>query len=246
MVLVSFVVGGTQKGGTTALDCFLRQHPEICMPASGKELHFFDDEGNFKSMPDYRRYHASFDPSPTHRIAGETTPAYMYWQHAPERIFQYNPSMQWILLLRNPIDRAYSCWSMQKSRGLETLSFSAALAEETSRRQAVLPDQLRRYSYLDRSKYVCQLRRIFEYFDPSRCLVCLNEDLRYRHDDTMASIFEFLSVDANCSIPSEMIFSGGDAPPMEPCLRSDLVQFFAKEVEALSELLNRDLTAWLQ
>jgi hypothetical protein len=37
---VSFVVGGAQKGGTTALDSFLRQHPEICMPHTGKEIHF--------------------------------------------------------------------------------------------------------------------------------------------------------------------------------------------------------------
>ena len=44
---VSFIVGGAQKSGTTALDFVLRQHPEICMPHTGKEIHFFDNEKNF-------------------------------------------------------------------------------------------------------------------------------------------------------------------------------------------------------
>ena len=41
-MLVNFVIGGTQKGGTSALDSFLRQHPEICLPETKKELHYFD------------------------------------------------------------------------------------------------------------------------------------------------------------------------------------------------------------
>ena len=245
MVLVSFVVGGTQKGGTSALDHFLRQHPEICMPTCGKELHFFDQDSNFQGAPDYGRYHLNFSPEPMHRMTGETTPIYMYWRHAPERIHQYNPLMKWILVLRNPIDRAYSCWRMQHRRGLESLSFRAALAEESSRRQAAQPDQLRRFSYLDRSHYVCQLYRIYRFFDPSRCMICLNEDLRFEHAQTMARIFQFLSVDPDVCIPSEEIFSGGDHPPLEPGLRHELAEFFRMEIKELCNLLGRDLKDWL-
>jgi len=62
---VDFVIGGTQKGGTSALDSFLRQHPGICMPTTRKELHFFDRE---EENRDYKKYHANFKPKPQHRV----------------------------------------------------------------------------------------------------------------------------------------------------------------------------------
>src|SRR6266705_6230433 len=99
---VDFVIGGTQKGGTSALDSFLRQHPEICMPKTKKELHYFDREQNFEKRPNYEKYHAQFKPAPRHRMTGEATPIYMYWNAAPHRIWTYNPQMKWILALRNP------------------------------------------------------------------------------------------------------------------------------------------------
>src|SRR5713226_2497025 len=61
---VDFVIGGTQKGGTSALDSFLRQHPEICMPQTKKELHFFDREAD---DTDYKKYHANFKPKRSKR-----------------------------------------------------------------------------------------------------------------------------------------------------------------------------------
>jgi len=105
---ISFVVGGAQKGGTTALDAYLRKHPFALM-AKQKEVHFFDDESYFhKAEVDYAPYHASFDLKHTAQIIGEATPIYMYWYAAPRRIWEYNPAMKWILILRNPIERALS------------------------------------------------------------------------------------------------------------------------------------------
>src|SRR6266478_3510531 len=101
---VDFVIGGTQKGGTSALDSFLRQHPDICMPDTKKELHFFDREAD---DTDYKKYHANFRPKPEHRVIGEASPIYMYWETAPHRIWKYNSKMKWILALRNPVDRAF-------------------------------------------------------------------------------------------------------------------------------------------
>ena len=98
---VDFVVCGTQKGGTSALDAYLREHPEICM-AVRKELHFFDNEKKFSSgKPDYSKYHDSFNPQKLHKLLGETTPIYMYWNESPRRIWEYNPNMKLIVLLRN-------------------------------------------------------------------------------------------------------------------------------------------------
>ena len=59
---IGFIICGTQKGGTPALDRYLRLHPEICM-ANKKEVHFFDSDKYFqKQNPDFSKYHFHFNP----------------------------------------------------------------------------------------------------------------------------------------------------------------------------------------
>src|SRR6478752_4058553 len=105
---VDFIICGTQKGGTSALDVYLRGHPNICM-AEKKEVHFFDNEDAFRNAtPDYSQYHSVFKSNSSSLIFGEATTIYMYWREAPRRMWQYNPNLKLIVLLRNPIERAYS------------------------------------------------------------------------------------------------------------------------------------------
>ena len=71
---IGFIICGTQKGGTTALDRYLRLHPEICM-ANKKEVHYFDKDKYFKGQsPNYKKYHKYFSPSNETQIIGEATP----------------------------------------------------------------------------------------------------------------------------------------------------------------------------
>jgi hypothetical protein len=89
---VSFIVAGAQKAGTSALNAYLREHPELCLPRR-KELHFFDTDRHFPAEPiDYSAYHAAFAPGPAQRLLGEVTPDYIFWPTAPERIARYNPA----------------------------------------------------------------------------------------------------------------------------------------------------------
>src|SRR5205823_5136114 len=155
---VDFVIGGTQKGGTSALDSFFRQHPQICMPETKKELHFFDKEENFSGRSNYKKYHRHFDPNPQQRVIGEATPIYMYWNSAPYRIWSYNPKMKWILVLRNPVERAFSAWNMETKRSAEHLSFKDAVDQESVRCREALPLQHRVVSYIDRGFYAHQVR----------------------------------------------------------------------------------------
>lgn len=116
---VSFVIGGAQKSGTTALYKYLAKHPDIHLSAR-KEPHFFDQEDPaFFLSPDYSVYHKFFDPEGPHQLLGEATPIYMYWYEAPRRIWQYNPQMKWIIVLRNPVERAFSHWNMVRNKGIE-------------------------------------------------------------------------------------------------------------------------------
>ncbi len=138
---IDFAIIGTQKGGTSALDYYLRQHPEIGM-ASRKETHFFDNEKVFsKSKISYRKLEKEFDFSAENKIYGEATPIYMYWKPAIRRIWEYNKDIKLIIVLRNPIDRAFSNWNMEVSRNVEKKCFSYCIKNESNRIAKALPHQ---------------------------------------------------------------------------------------------------------
>lgn len=241
---VNFVIGGTQKGGTSALDSFLRQHPQICMPKSRKEIHFFDQQTNFAPRPNYRKYHENFRPRPEHLAIGEATPIYMYWNPAPYRIWSYNPEMKWILVLRNPVERAFSAWNMEKERGEEPFSFEDAVAKEAARCRKALPLQHRVFSYIDRGFYAGQIRRIFNIFGPAQCLILLNEELKDNHSETMRKVFDFLHVDASFIAPPGKIFEQKYKQTLKRELSQKLTDMFYFDIKELERLIGRDLSHW--
>jgi hypothetical protein len=243
-MLVDFVIGGTQKGGTSALDTFLRQHPQICMPVTRKELHFFDRGSELDHGFDQAGYHENFQPQPHHRVTGEATPSYMYWNTAPYRIWRYNAGMKWILVLRDPVARAFSHWNMETQRGKEILPFAQAIERETERAREALPLQHRVYSYLDRGFYACQVRRLFNIFTRQRCLILLNEDLRNAHATTLRSVFTFLGVAEDVVPEAATVFEHDYASSLDPGLRSRLVDIFYFDIKALEQLVGRDLSLW--
>ena len=237
---VDFVIGGTQKGGTSALDSFLRQHPEICMPETRKELHFFDREAD---DTDYKKYHANFKPK-QQRVIGEASPIYMYWETAPYRIWKYNPKMKWILALRNPVERAFSAWNMETKRGKEKLSFADAIEKEPERCREALPLQHRVYSYTDRGFYAHQVRRLFNIFGKDNCLVLLNQELRNDHKKTLRRVFEFLGVESSFVPPEASVFEQEYSIEFDNQLRSRLIDIFYFDIKELEKLLGHDLSGW--
>lgn len=241
---ITFVIGGTQKGGTSALDSFLRRHPQICMPETKKELHFFDREEYFDGKPDYRKYHAHFQPEAEHRVVGEASPIYMYWRTAPSRIWSYNPEMKWILVLRNPVERAFSAWNMERKRGAETLSFREAVEQEAARCREALPLQHRIFSYIDRGFYAHQVRQLFNMFGRDQCLVLLNEDLRARHAETLQKTYAFLGVDTSFVPESADVFRHDYEETLEPDFFARLTELFYFDMKELERLLQRDLAPW--
>ena len=238
---VDFVIGGTQKGGTSALDSFLRQHPDICMPETKKELHFFDREAD---DTDYNKYHADFRPKPEHRVIGEASPIYMYWETAPYRIWKYNPKMKWILALRNPVERAFSAWNMETKRGKEKLAFAEAIEKEPERCREALPLQHRVYSYVDRGFYAHQVRRLFNIFGKEKCLILLNEELRSDHKETLRRVFEFLGVDSSFVPREASVFEQEYPNKIDNQLRSSLIETFYFDIKELEKFLRRDLSKW--
>lgn len=246
-ILVDFLVCGTQKGGTTALDCYLRQHKQICM-ANVKEVHFFDRDVYFpkNKVANYDKYHAFFSLKKHHKVVGESTPIYMYWLDAPKRIWEYNPDMKIIIILRNPIERAYSHWNMACIKGKETLSFFDAIKDENKRYRQSLPKQHRIYSYVERGFYLEQLRRLWFFFSKKNVLVLKNEDLRGNHLETLESVCKFLNIESFSAIPNQEKHSREYEYKITKDEINYLRNIYEYEIKSLERELNWNCSNWLE
>ena len=84
--------------------------------------------------------------------------------------------MKFVVILRSPIERAFSQWNMQRSRGNETFDFLQAVEAEPRRIADAAPKQLRKFSYVDRGRYADQLERAFRLFPREQFLVIKYRD----------------------------------------------------------------------
>jgi hypothetical protein len=116
-------------------------------------------------------------------------------------MWEYNPDLKLIVILRNPITRAYSHWNMQRSRNVEPLPFWEAIQKERDRCREALPYQHRLYSYVDRGFYSEQLRRLWTYFPKEQVLVLRTEDLRNSPLEFLEEVCGFLGIDPPLASP---------------------------------------------
>jgi len=251
---VSFIGGGAQKGGTSALDRYLREHPELCMPRpimvgahpSG-EVHFFDADVNFAVEPvDYAAYHARFDPRPPQRLLGEVTPSYMFWPGAIERIARYNPAMKLIFLLRIPVTRAFSQWNMARQARHEPLPFMEALRAEAERRRNLPPKRAKRFSYMERGFYVAQLQRVWQSFPVAQTLIFRSEELLGEPAEVLGRIANFLGIAPFPPLAEKTVHAREYDTKMSADEKRYLIDVYEQEVRELERLFGWDCSAWLR
>jgi hypothetical protein len=191
--IVTFLIAGAQKGGTTALYDYLCDMGDVALSRE-KEPHFFDDEAQDWARPDYRAYHAQFD-DPAGRPCGEATPIYLYWPNSLERIAAYNRAMRVILVLRDPVERAWSNWRMEYARGPETLPFAEAIRGGRMRLFETEPWGFdREFSYVERGFYGEQVERLFGLFPREQVLILKSEDLSGDPGPSLARIRAFIGL----------------------------------------------------
>ncbi len=211
-----------------------------------KRSTFFDNENIFNSnTPDYSYYHSYFSPQLEHTMVGEATPIYMYWNDAPKRMWQYNPDMKLIILLRNPIDRAYSYWNMEHSRNTDSSSFWNAIQNEQERCREALPYQHRFYSYIDRGFYLMQLRKLWTYFPKDRVLIIKNEYLKNQRHKALRDVCEFLKVDHFNNVENKNVHSLSYESKMNEKERKYLRSIFEYEISEIVRVLGRNYSDWL-
>ena len=135
-MLPTYLIAGTVRSGTTSLHRALRRHPEVFAPGE-KELHFFDRQ--FDRGVGW--YESLFADAPGTGPVGEATPNYVYDDHAVERMAGVVPDARVVVLLRDPVERAYSQYWMQRSAHHETLDFADAVAAEPDRLTSPGPER---------------------------------------------------------------------------------------------------------
>jgi hypothetical protein len=195
--LPTFLVIGAQKSATTSLIHYLGAHPEVF--ALPDEVHFFDR--NFDRGVGW--YRGMFAGAAGARAVGESTPEYMYFDDVPERMARVLPAARLVAILRDPVERAYSHYWHNRTRGHEPLRFQQALEAEAHRLAGADREARSRYSYLDRGRYLVQLRRVCDHFPRQALHVLLVDDLRSDRTAAVQRVYRFLGV-ADRFVPPEI------------------------------------------
>ena len=240
---LDFILAGAQKSGTTALHYFLNKHPDITM-GDQQEIHFFDNDALFVSDVDYEKLHKHYPLLAPSTIAGDCTPSYIYYQPVAERIWKYNPKIKLLIILRNPVDRAFAHWNMQRFKGREPLDFFDAVREEQTRIAGAPPAEARRFAYVDRGFYGGQLERLFKFFPRDQVKVTKFEKFREHQRETLASIFSFLGCKPLRSVRSK----DRNVVPYERAMnweeRVFLYSLFAEDIAKVEQMLGWDCSDW--
>ena len=215
-LLPVFLVVGAQKAGTSTLDRWLRDYPEVALPR-GKETHFFSDQEKFSRGMTW--YLKQFPQCRKGQLRGEVAPQYMYSNAAAERIAHLLPDSKFIFLLRHPIDRAYSNYLMSVRQGAESLKFDDALRQEHQRLAQGDEYERNHFGYMARSGYAEQIKCYQQYFPTSPMYFALFEDLMDSSgtgDKVYAEVVSFIGLDyflppdrmIRENVASEQRFSG--------------------------------------
>jgi len=189
MVFPNFIIVGTAKGGTKSLLNYLSQHPDIF--TAGIETHFFDRDYN-KGLDYYSKF---FDGWNGEKAIGEKTPKYMYSSEAPKRIYELNPDMKLIFLLRDPVSRAYSNYIHSYRAGIELYSFETRIKNELKPSENKICFNLNDVDYIERGIYSEQIRRYMRYFDKKNMLFLISEEFWKNEMKTVRKVCDFLEVE---------------------------------------------------
>ena len=236
----NFLVIGAGKSGTSSLYRYLIEHPNI-LSATEKELHFFNRD--FELGFDWYQCQFPHIPQNSGLMTGEATPWYYCTFQVARKVKSLLPNVKLIIVLRNPVDRAFSYYKMAYSMGIETRSFSEAIAREFNE----LKDRADFYQptpdYWKKSKpyilfglYFYFLEAWLNEFPREQLLIIKSEDLKNRTEETVNRIFEFLGLEPY-PLKDSTQYNTGAYEPMSDETRAKLVEFFQPHNRKLEDLL---------
>lgn len=224
--LPNFLIIGAAKSGTTSLHHYLGQHPDVFMP-EWKEPSFFASSA-VGGIQDFNQYKALFDGVQDRHVAiGEASVAYLYDADAPRRIKEFlGDEAQVIVLLRNPVDMAYSLWGHMTRVGAEDKPFGDAVNTpevyiKDSKDGRYSHEWLGNFLYKERVLYAQQLQNYFDAFDAENVHVFIYEEFFEDTELSLKKILALLGVsqDFDASIERKNSSGGSRSAMLQKFLR---------------------------
>lgn len=228
-----FVLIGAQKSGTSSMFSYLRQHPQILRPIF-KEPYFFDRHYHRGldwygcNFPSRRAMERLNDRQGRQHLTFEATATYVFDPHVPARIARDLKTRKFILLLRNPAERAISAYWHARRMGIETRTLAEAVELDMQRYRAELAGERdigSRPSYLKRGIYREAVARWQSVFSPDDLLVLQSETMFADPGAAMARVFAFLGL----PMPGHIDFAAqnvGGYDEKDEAVRGALAQFY--------------------
>ena len=243
--LPDFLLLGAQKAGTTTLYDLIMRHPGTA-PARTKEISYFDRFHHWGA--DW--YRSNFPSGPG--LTGEATPCYLFVPEAALRIADTLPqTTRFVVLLRNPVDRAISHYFHERRLGYERLPLAEALEAEparTGQEAAVLlgrrhehRTQGQSFAYVGRGRYAEQLERYFALFPRENFLIETSDRFFAEPRAVLAEVHAFLGLADHAPPPVRPRNVGVYAGRVAPEITAQLAETFRDDNARLADLLDRPL-----
>ena len=200
---VDFFIVGAPKAGTTSLYHYLNEHPQIEMSLQKEPDYFSDKEIQIQGLyysknriDTVEKYNGLFNTQKKDVIFGEGSVSYLFYPTVAQDIKVYNPMAKIIIMLRNPIDRAFSHYLMDYRLGLVSDSFEDIINKKSKHKNAHLFYQ----QYIKVGEYAAQLKRYCDIFDKKNILLIDYENFKSDVTGTMNSAYSFLNISAEFSV----------------------------------------------
>ena len=196
----NFFLVGAAKAGTTSIYTYLSQHPKVFFPAI-KEPHFFTQvrparQQRFliEAITKRSAYLRLYVHATSYSVIGDASPSYLWHPEVPQRIRAEVPEAKIAVVLRDPVERAYSHYLMDYREGVQSKSFYQALLDDMNRHEKGWGIS---YLYFELGLYAEQLQRYLETFKPERVKVLMFDDFRRDAMAVLREIAGFLGLDPN-------------------------------------------------
>lgn len=198
MTDLDFLIIGTQKAGTTSLYEYLSEHPQVFVPEV-KEIQYFVDDRFYEQGPEYLS--AFYSKSNSDQTKGLAYVHMLPFTDCPKRVAEFNPKMKLIVMLRDPVKRAFSAYNFAMKNGWEdpNVSFSESLALEPARLKGNYTERFE-LAYFYNGLYHQHLSYWKKHFDDDQFLIITDSDLKNERAETLRRVFSFLGVNESADI----------------------------------------------
>lgn len=253
----NFFIIGVQKGGTTSLFHYLSAHPQVASILRKEPFYYL---WNFDKGLDWYRSNFPFKSEIEAKsrralkpcLVYEASTHYIFYPQAAQRILKDCPDAKFILVLRDPVERAFSHWRHRQRRGEESRGFEECISHELASggAQAIMEERLKNEGidwdwcerqYLSHGLYLEQIQGWLDVVNRDRLLILVSEDFFEDPEAGVRQAETFLGIEHNAPEGGFPVYNKGRPGQMNEDTREQLVEFYKESNSRLEAFLGRSL-----